>query len=246
MMKQRRFANVGPVATIRSVRLVFALILAGVVTGQVAPLPPVMADETAALPSVYSDDFENGADHWEPTDVEAWKVAEKDDNRVFSLFQQSKYKPPHRSPVNIALLKDVILGDFVLEARVRSTTRDYVHRDMCLFFGYQDPAHFYYVHLGKKTDDHANQIFIVDAAPRTKISLKTTEGTDWDDEWHNVKIVRRTDDGTIEMYFDDMKTPVMVAKDKTFIWGRVGLGSFDDTGDWDDVRIRGTIVLPQQ
>ena len=227
-------------------RFCYTLVLVCLTASLVSSTTAGEADETGSLPLVYRDDFEHGADHWEPTDAKAWKIAERDGNRVFSLHRQSQYKPPHRSPVNIALLKDVSLGDFVLEARVRSTIRDYGHRDMCLFFGYQDPSHFYYVHLGKKTDDHANQIFIVNAAPRTKISLKTTAGTDWDDAWHDVKIVRRTTGGTIEIYFDDMKTPIMVAKDKTFLWGRVGLGSFDDTGDWDDVQIHGTVIRSKQ
>jgi hypothetical protein len=113
---------------------------------------------------------------------------------------------------------------------------------MCLFFGYQDPAHFYYVHLGKKADDHANQIFIVNSAPRTKISTKTTEGTDWNDDWHRVKVVRRVADGTIAIYYDDMQNPVMTASDKTFTWGRIGVGNFDDTGDWDDVKLNGVKV----
>jgi hypothetical protein len=130
----------------------------------------------------------------------------------------------------------------VLEARLQSTVKDYGHRDMCLFFGYRDPAHFYYVHLGKQTDDHANQIFIVNDAPRKKISTKTSPGTNWDDAWHQVKIVRRTADGAIEVYFDDMKTPVMTATDKTFTSGRIGVGSFDDTGNWDDVTLSGTRV----
>jgi hypothetical protein len=111
---------------------------------------------------------------------------------------------------------------------------------MCLFFGYQDPAHFYYAHLVKKADDHANQIFLVNGAPRQKISAKTSEGTPWSDGWHQVKVVRRAADGLIEVYFDDMKTPVMTATDKTFTRGRVGVGSFDDTGNWADVKVYGT------
>ena len=129
------------------------------------------------------------------------------------------------------------VSDFVLETKVLSTKPDYAHRDMCLFFGYQDPAHFYYVHLGKRTDDHANQIFIVNGAPRLKISTKTTAGTDWDDKWHTVRIVRRVKDGDIAVYWDDMQTPIMTATDKTFVWGRVGIGSFDDIGDFDDVKV---------
>ncbi len=206
----------------------------------------VLAEEPRP-PLLLSEDFEKGADRWEPTDPRAWKVLDtgtgprtgQRKGKVFSQFQASKYNPPHRSPFNIALLKDVNVGDFVLEARCQSTVKDYGHRDLCLFFGYQDPARFYYVHLGKKTDDHANQIFIVNNAPRAKISTKTTPGTNWDDDWHQVKIVRRVADGRIEVFFDDLKTPVMTAVDKTFSWGRIGVGSFDDTGNWDDIKLYG-------
>ncbi|HUY90982.1 MAG TPA: hypothetical protein VMV10_19755 [Pirellulales bacterium] len=193
-------------------------------------------------PVVFKEDFEHGADRWTPTDEKAWKVVETAGGRVYSLFQQSEYQPPHRSPVNFSLAKDVIVGDFALEARVRSTVKDYAHRDMCLIFGYQDPAHFYYVHLGKKTDDHANQIFIVNDAPRTKISEKTTPGTNWDDEWRRLKLVRTAADGSINVFWDDFERPIMTAVDKTFAWGQIGLGSFDDTGDWDDVVVRGVRV----
>ena len=116
---------------------------------------------------------------------------------------------------------------------------DYGHRDAVVFFGYQDPAHFYYVHLGKKADDHANQIFIVNDAPRAKISKTSTDGTNWTDDWHRVRVTRRVSDGRIEIFFDDMQTPVMTAVDKTFAAGRIGLGTFDDTGDWDDVKLYG-------
>lgn len=191
------------------------------------------------LPLVFEDDFEKGTERWQPSDPKAWKVGEKDGNHFYCQFQQSKYKTPHRSPFNFALVKDLAVTDFVLEAKVQSTCKDYPHRDACLFFGYQGPAQFYYVHFGKKADDHANQIFIVNNADRVKISTKSTPGTPWTDAWHNVKVVRKVDDGTIEVYFDDMKTPAMTATDTTFRWGQVGVGSFDDTANWDDVRVHG-------
>jgi len=190
------------------------------------------------------DAFEGGADRWQPTDSEAWKIIKTANGQVYSQFKKrSDYKPPYRSPYNMSLLKDVVVGDFEINVKVLSTHEDYGHRDVCLFFGYQNPAQFYYVHLGKKTDDHANQIFIVNNAARTKISTKTTSGTDWDDQWHNVRIVRHVEKGTIGIYYDDMKNPIMLATDKTFQWGQVGLGSFDDTGDWDDFVLRGKIKV---
>jgi hypothetical protein len=189
------------------------------------------------LPLLFADDFAKGADRWEPTDPRAWKVVKKDGGHVYNQFQLSKYKPPVRSPLNISLIKDLNVTDFVLEAKVQSTGQDGPHRDMCLFFGYQAPDRFYYVHLAKRADDHANQVFIVDRADRKKISTKTTEGTPWDDGWHTVKLVRTTGDGGIEVHFDGKL--VMTARDKTFTSGRVGLGSFDDSGNWADVRVHG-------
>jgi len=197
-------------------------------------------------PLVFSDDFESGkADHWEPTDSSAWKVVEQDGNYVYSEFKRkSEFKPPVRSPYNRSLLKDVYVSDFVLDVKLQSTVKDYGHRDLCLFFGYQDDAHLYYVHLGKKMDPHANNIFIVNGEPRKSISITTTKGTNWDDEWHHARVVRNVETGGIEVFFDDMEKPVMTAKNTTFAWGRVGIGSFDDTGNFDNVLVYGTKVDP--
>jgi hypothetical protein len=144
-----------------------------------------------------------------------------------------------RSPFNRALVRDLVVGDFVLDVKLQSTFKDYDHRDMCLFFGFQDPAHLYYVHFGKKADDHANQIFIVNNEPRKKISTTSTAGTPWTDGWHHARVVRKVEGGTIEIYFDDMEKPAMTATDKTFAWGQVGIGTFDDTGNFDDVLVYG-------
>ena len=73
-------------------------------------------------------------------------------------------------------------------------------------------------------------------ADRIKVSHKTSTGTPWDDKWHKIRVTRV--DGVIETFFDDMETPVMEAVDTTFGAGRIGLGSFDDTGEFDDVVVR--------
>jgi hypothetical protein len=208
----------------------------------------LLANEPAAqllnLPLIFHDDFETGdpLTRWEPAEPKAWKWIEQNANHVWSQFQHLETKTPVRSPFNRAVAKDVVVGSCVLDVRLQSTARDYPHRSLCLFFGYQDPAHMYYVHLGQKTDEHANQIFIVNNEPRKKISTRTTDGTSWDDKWHHARVVRDADNGKIEVYFDDMNVPVMTAADKTFTWGQVGIGSFDDTGNFDDVLVYGKRV----
>src|SRR5262245_22640101 len=194
------------------------------------------------FPIVFHEDFEKGADRWQPQDPAQWQLKKTETGQVYSQFKkESAYKGPHRTPFNVSLLKDVVVSDMEFTGRVQSTHPDYGHRDAVVVFGYQDPAHMYYVHLGKKADDHANQIFIVNAADRQKISITSTPGTDWDDNWHTVKIIRKPSDGTIEIYFDDMQKPVMTANDKTFAYGRIGVGTFDDTADWDDITLRGSL-----
>jgi hypothetical protein len=205
----------------------------------------VRADVPATLPVLKEEGFDDETLRaWAATDPNAWRLEEHEGNRVLHQFQQSEVETPVRSPFNRCLLRGVIVGDFQLDVDVQSTARDYPHRSLCLFFGYQDPAHFYYVHLGQRADDHANQIFIVDNAPRTKISTKSTAGTPWDEKWHHVRIQRDTQSGSIEVYFDDMHTPVMTASDSRFQWGEVGLGSFDDTGRFDNLVLRGRLAEP--
>lgn len=224
-------------------RYLSMLVLGGVTVASTC----VLAADNADLPLIFEDDFEQGADHWQPTDPSAWRVVQTDQGKVYNQFKLSQYQPPYRSPHNISLVKDLLVGDFVLTAKVQSTnSKAGAHQDMCVFFNYQDPAHFYYVHLGKRPDPNSSQIMIVDGAPRKMITKNDSPGIPWDDAWHDVKVVRRTGDGAIEIYFDGMENPKMVAVDKTFTWGQVGLGSFDDHGNWDDIRLRGVKVEKPQ
>jgi hypothetical protein len=191
---------------------------------------------------VFSDDFEHGAGRWRSPDPAAFRIEPLDGGHVLHQFQQANVQTPVRSPFNRLVVRDVVVGSCQLDVKFKSTARDYPHRSLVLFFGYQDPAHMYYVHFGQRTDDHANNIFIVNDAPRVKISTETTPGTPWDSEWHHGRVIRDVESGKTEVYFDDMTKPVMTAVDKTFTWGRAGIGSFDDTGMFDDVRLYGEVV----
>ena len=45
---------------------------------------------------------------------------------------------------------------------------------------------------------------------------------------------------TVYRYFDNMDEPVMTAKDTSFQWGTIGVGTFDDTANFDNVVLRGS------
>ena len=156
------------------------------------------------VPLLFEADFENDdISGWKATDPDAWRIEPGNDGKVLALHKQSEYEPQVRSPFNINLIRNVVVGSFKLEIKMRSTTKDYGHRDMCLIFGHQDSTHFYYVHIANQSDAHANSIFIVDAEPRVSIAETRTEGTKWDENWHTVQLIRDAEKGTIEVFFDD-------------------------------------------
>jgi len=173
-------------------------------------------------------------------------VVKQGSESFYSMFKDSSYQPEVRSPVNFALLKEISVSDFVLDVDMRSTQEVYGHQDLCLFFGYQDASHFYYVHLGREADAHANSIFLVNGKPRVSIAQQRTDGTNWTKDWHHVRIKRDIQTGSIQVFFDDMKKPVMTTIDKHFNHGRVGIGSFDDTGDFDNFLLRGSVHKPKE
>lgn len=203
-------------------------------------------------PFSFESDFSEATslEGWFATEPTMWELADTDSAQGQALKlggQSGTYKPPFRSPFSVLLLKDSVVGDFTLTAKVKTLQTSRGHRDMCIFWGWQDPSNFYYVHLGEKVDPNSSQIFIVNENPRTPITKDNNAGIPWKDEtWHHVKVVRDVSAGTIEVYFDDMETPVKTAKDKTFRWGMIGLGSFDDFGLWDDVKIDGVAIINKE
>ena len=192
---------------------------------------------------IYSQDFDgNEADvksQFRFTNPNNWKVpAVRAQSWIEFTTNPTNYKYKVRSPFTIGLVRDVEVKDFVLEAELRQTGKEYGHRDMCVFYGFQDRSHFYYTHIASVTDDHAHNCFIVNDKPRTKISHETTKGHKWSTkDWHQVRLDREHASGKIEVYVNDMKKPIMRATNKTFDWGRIGFGSFDDTGRVRKVRL---------
>lgn len=189
----------------------------------------------AAETPVFADDFTEGLARWDVLDPATWRHDAGAGN-VEITARESAYNPPHRSPKHLALVKDLRVGEAAIEFRVRSTKDTGSHRDCCVFFGWQDAAHFYYVHLGAKPDPHSGQIMIVDGADRRALT-ENTRPVPWDNGWHTVRLERDAASGRIAVYFDNLTTPLMETTDTTFGAGRVGIGSFDDMNAFDDVRV---------
>jgi hypothetical protein len=176
-------------------------------------------------------------DEWTLDGSGVWQIA----GGMLTLAKAGTPAGPIRRPAALAILKS---DDFVratVAVRMRSTTPiDVVRRDLEIVFGYQSPSRFYYVHLAGLTDAVHNGIFLVNDADRRRIDEGKAPPQLADLGWHAVRLERDGATGRIAVYVDGAASPAMTASDTTLRAGRVGVGSFDDTGEFQDIRVDGS------
>ena len=148
---------------------------------------------------------------------------------------------PIRRPAAVAILKTPPMVRVTVETQIRSTAAlDVVNRDLEIVFGYESPSRFYYVHLAGITNDVHNGIFLVAGADRRRIDPGKTPPQLKDQNWHDVRLERDGSTGRVQVYVDRSPTPAWDLVDTTIRAGRVGLGSFDDTGEFRNVAVKGS------
>jgi poly(3-hydroxybutyrate) depolymerase len=172
------------------------------------------------------------------SDPDAWQWNEVEGGSL-GWSEGSRYSPPVRSPRTLGLVGDLEVRDFVLEAEVMQVGKEYAHRDICFFLHFTSPSRFTYVHLSTRPDARAHNVFLVADAARVPLLPVLDKGIEWGrDTWHRVKVDSSPSRGTVQVFFEDMITPLMEAPLKGDGWGRVGVGSFDDPGCIRSFRIR--------
>lgn len=181
-----------------------------------------------------------------PADLAQWDLDGSGSWRVQngSLVLEVAGKPegPIRRPAALAILKTAPLRRVTMQVQVRSTAPlDVPRRDLDLIFGYESPKRFYYVHLSAITDSVHNGIFLVADADRRRIDAGTGQPQLKDQNWHSVRLERNGGSGVIQVFVDGSKAPVLTASDTTLRAGRVGVGSFDDTGEFRRMSVSGSI-----
>jgi hypothetical protein len=204
---------------------------------------------TSKLPLLAGFDFGDGtASGWKPNQPEHWRVTEHDGSLVYELVVPGA-PGQVRAPSSYSLLAGYDVTSFVFTGRLQcKADTSNPQRDMCVFFHFQDPTHFYYVHFSARSDGFHNIIGLVNGADRIKINLEPAGKSTFrltDTKWHDFKVTYEAATGKIQAYLDDMGTPILTAVDKTLGHGLVGVGSFDDTGYFDDIKLRGD-VLPRE
>lgn len=208
--------------------------------------PAVSNLARAALPPLFTDDFEDGdTQGWKPNVPENWKVAEEEGSRFYGLTAPG---PPGkvRAPTSWSVLENFDVSSFIFTGRLKCTAPvDNKYRSVVVVFHYQDPTHFLYAHFGAVSDPVHNIIGLVNGKDRVKINRQPagrSEARLKDLEFHDFKVTCNAQTGEIKAFLDDMRTPILTARDKTLKHGLVGVGSFDDTGNFDDITLWGELL----
>jgi hypothetical protein len=186
------------------------------------------------------------ADNWAPITAAKWRFP----GTEAILAQAGAERPGPRRPFEYALLTaGSEFGSVRIDGEVQldSTLADKA-RDAVILFGHRSDTQFYYVHLSSNNKSYAhNGIFIVDNADRRRIDAQWNAGRKQgappaipDQRWHRVRVQHCADLGTIAVYLDGSRTPLMTAKDTTFTSGRVGFGSFDNTARLRNLSVAGS------
>ena len=187
-------------------------------------------------------DFENSSlDGWYLPDPEVWTVKNEGGNHVLHLTEGGLMGKNPRRPVRFALFEPGCVGSFDLRVRLRKDPKQ-GESDLLIAFGFQDRLHFYYAHLSNddKNPRAHNGLFKVDGADRLRIAGLGAKPALSDAEWHDVRIERNTESGSIKVFMDTQSAPIFQVIDQSMAHGLVGFGSFNDTGVFDDIVLTGT------
>ena len=231
--------------TVRPARLYLCVLHAALCMLYSSLLTSCSGGSRRDLPLLASYDFENGsATGLSPKDDTRWRIVEEDSSMVYTLLEPGVFGEI-RAPSAWSVIADYAVGSFEFTGRLKCHTEpETLARDLLVIFHFQDPTHFYYVHFSATSDGLHNIIGLVNGADRVKINREPAGETVFrltDMAWHDFKVTYDSETAEIQAFLDDMDVPIITASDSTLRSGLVGVGSFDDTGSFDDLRLAGEI-----
>jgi hypothetical protein len=173
---------------------------------------------------------------WTVPSLQDWQVAIDQGKPMLRLLIGREPAPGPRRPSQFALLAMPLTKKVTLEADARPTKSSLI-----IVYAYRDSAHFDYVHFSVDTgvtQPVHNGVFHVYGGERVRISntigVAAFSATN---RWYHVKLEWDGTSGNVQGFVDGQPIPALHAVDLSLTEGRVGIGSFDETGDFKDVRV---------
>lgn len=175
---------------------------------------------------------------WTVYDPADWKIERENGAPILRLQTGREPLPGPRRPFQFALADTPAYSQVAVEADIRP-----LKRSCMIVFAYRDQAHFDYAHLSTDTavkQPHHNGIFHVYGGERVRISSEAGPAAfPASGQWYHIKLTYDGKTRTVDVTVDGHPVPALHAVDLSLNGGKVGIGSFDETGDFKDVKITG-------
>lgn len=170
-----------------------------------------------------------------------WEIRPLSDRGGVLYLKESGQPPqePVRRPANILLLPTKPVAAFELNLEFKSTVSHRNGADVIVVFGFQNETHYYYIHISNDSDNRTHHIIMkVEGTKkiRTPVQLEKDPESKLNGEWQKMRVTRDSE-GNIAVYVDDMETPTLTAEDRTWLKGKIGIGSFNDPAMFDAIEL---------
>ncbi len=176
---------------------------------------------------------------WTVPNAADWKVDQEGGTSVLHLVTAREPLPGPRRPNQFAVADTSDFTRVTVQADVRP-----LKKSLMIVFAYRDAAHFDYAHLS--TDSATKQpvhngIFHVYGGERVRISSEVGRPAfPGADRWYHIQLTYDSKSGTVQVSVDDRLIPALHAVDLSLGPGKVGVGSFNETADFKNIKIVGT------
>jgi hypothetical protein len=200
-------------------------------------MKPVLLAMVLATVLVAADSIEAFGHRWTVQQASDWSI----ENAALKLLVAAEPPPgAPRRPQKFALAETAPFQRVTVEAEVRRNGSSLI-----IVYAWQDESHYNYAHISADTavkQNVHNGMFHVFGGERVRISPLDGPGSLPAPEWTPVKLVFDGDTGRCYVEVSGKRNPSLEAVDLSLRSGRVGLGSFNETGDFRNVRITGELL----
>jgi hypothetical protein len=195
----------------------------------------------AAVATHAADTIEVFGHKWTVFNKADWNITQEDGSAVLHLVTAREPLPGPRRPIQFAVADTPDWDNVIITADVKP-----LRRSLIVVFAYRDAAHFDYAHLstdtGTKQPVH-NGIFHVYGGERVRISSPGGPAAFPSlGPWYHAELGWDGKTGTVDVTVNGKTVPALHAVDLSLPSGKVGLGSFDETAEFKNVKIDGSLT----
>jgi hypothetical protein len=186
--------------------------------------------------AAWGDSIEPFGRRWDIQSAADWALENVDGVPTLKLLVPRPSEHPRR-PVQYALAETAPLSRPVLELEVKRTGGSLI-----LVYTWRDRDHFNYVHISedpaRKQPVH-NGVFHVYGGDRVRISKEDGPPSLPTADWTRVRLAYDETTGRVSVEVNGSRNPSLEAVDLSLGAGRVGIGSFFETGWFRNAKITG-------